>query len=413
MNKSQKLFESIGRLDDRDLAEALDYKEERPAKPRARFSVIMAAAVVAVGLMLMAFTYGDEILNAIFKRQTELVDDKIGHIDESVTVGNITLTMDSVTVDSAYDKEGAFSGSFIGSYTVSFHIEDGVFEGGLNYGGYKLEALVNAEDGQGAECEWVAISGDNINTIGIFDYPLKVINYGCDNPTDTITLSSMNSLGYYSDCRLTFYNLTSVDSSVKYADELSVEFNVSEDMAKPLQLYWDFDPHITFEIEGVTFELISMKIYPDKMHICFVNSNADCVNIAGVDCYAISYFTKLPNTDEYYEKAAIPGYNQPDIFTPTEDESFLNGCYEMLVEIKPECGAEITAMRSGYGGFQGTVVGATPTPSGSLAEMFASFSSPIYLDDIVRVYARKIGDPSVEVNIWVPAEDESLESYLN
>lgn len=404
MNRNEKLFDSIAALDDKMLEVALNYKAEASAKPKIKVSAILAAAVLAVAMVVTAAAYGGDVWSAIFKRQTELIDDKIGHIDQSVTVGDITLTVDKVTVDSAYDEEGVFSGSFIGSYTVSFHIEDGVFEGGLNYGGYKLEALVNAEDGQDAECEWVAISGDNINTIGIFDYPLKVINYGCDNPTDTITLSSMNSLGYYSDCRLTFYNLTSADSSVKYADELSVEFNVSEDMARPLQLYWDFDPDTTFEIDGVTFELISMKIYPDNMYICFANSNADYVNIAGVDCYAISYFTKLPNTDEYYEKAAIPGYNQPDIFTPTEDESFLNGCYEMVVEIKPECGAEITAMRSGYGGFHGTVVGAAPTPAGSLAEMFASFSSPIYLDDIVRVYVRKIGDPSIEQTIWMPAE---------
>ena len=89
---------------------------------------------------------------------------------------------------------------------------------------------------------------------------------------------------------------------------------------------------------------------------------------------------------------------------PTEDQNILNECYEILVEIKPESGAEITSVNTCYGG-------SGPTVNEVRASMTANFSSPIYVNDIIRVYAQKIGDPTKQVTIWVPAEDEGLDAF--
>ena len=78
--------------------------------------------------------------------------------------------------------------------------------------------------------------------------------------------------------------------------------------------------------------------------------------------------------------------------------------YEILVEIKPESGAEISSVNTSYSG-SGATVGEV------IATMKAQFYSPIYVDDIVRVYARKIGDPTKEITIWVPADDKGLDTF--
>lgn len=440
MNKSQKLFESIGRLDDRDLAAALDYKAESPAKPRARFSVIMAAVIAAVGLMLMAFTYGDEILSAIFKRQTELIDDKIGHIDEFVTVGNITLTMDSVTVDEVISSDVR---SFYGTYTVSFHNEDGNFDRGLKYSGYKLQSLFDASwDGDDVELRADGSKWITMHRADAFSFALSDFNEGLDKglvePSDTVTLTSHLCVGRYDDCRIIFYDLTSADGSIKYADEISVEFTVTEDVAKPLKQLSRYDPNIKFTIEDTIFMVREITVDVDKMYVVVYNPYGNTVNIGGVDCCAINYFTKLSNGEKFFEinKRYSDQYNEVrqyvgnidndeerkaydewmmsderletltemvEASTPTDDENILNECYELLVELNPECGAEITSISSHNCGYT-----LPATPDSIIATMSAEFSSPIYLDDIVRVYARKIGDPSVEVTIWVPAEDYNL-----
>lgn len=450
MNKSQKLFESIGRLDDRDLAAALDYKAESPAKPKARFSVIIAAAVVAVSLMLMAFTYGDEIMNAIFKRQKELVDDKIGYIDESSTVGHIKLTVDKVVVNQKLN----YMDSIEAAYTVSFCKEGGVFDKGLKYGNYTIEFLIDADDPRVTDKDslevqdgkkWYVWSGDDPGSYDAFYPSILEINFGLDNPSDTITLTSIPDLTLYGKSRLTFYDITSADGSIKYADEISVEFEVTEEKAPPLQQLCIDDPDIGFEVEGVEFIVTRIELTPEYMRVEVKNPTADRVNIGGKECYAINYFTKYANSDEsiefdkeiqaldaekaeYYQQkyadlpdnAYIEKYYSEWLATDeragleselakltyeTDDEKILAECYEIAVEIKPESGAQITNMNTSLCSW---IV--TETMTDIYAGMSAHFSSPIYVDDIVRVCARKIGDPSVEVTIWVPAEDNTLQS---
>ncbi len=447
MNKSEsdKLLNAIGGVNDRwvkELMEEPDVKASHKVKPIVkRIIIAAAAALLSISLVITVAANSDAIIAAIFERRQNLVDNKIGHIDESVTEGNITLTMDSVKIDSLFYDDNEFHGDF----TVSFHNEDGIFENGLKYGGYKMQHILNVDssgnlsgpmeiDGDGRK--WYTLHGNKPQEFDAFYPALNYINFGLDNPSDTITLESTTALGMYGVNRIIFYDLTSADGSIKYADELCVEFTVTKEEAQPLrQLH--YSPDITFEIEGVTFEIDEIYVEPDNMSIHFTNSNADRVNIAGVDCYAINYLTKLANSDEYFAKDKeileldAAASKQGETFEeqienltawmmsdervklegelgamsePTEDKNILNECYEILVEIKPESGAEISSVNTSYSG-SGATVGEV------IATMKAQFYSPIYVDDIVRVYARKIGDPTKEITIWVPADDKGLDTF--
>lgn len=442
-DKNEKLFNAIGKLNDSYIEEAYaESPEPKPAKSRKsikRIVMLAAAALLSVSLVITVAANSDAIIAAMFERRQKLVDDKIGHIDESVTEGNITLTMESVTVDQNIFDDGRF----LGTFTVSFHNEDGNFESGLKYGGYKMQHILDDsgndsgplefdEDGRG----WYTLHGNKPQEFEAFYPAINRINYGLDELSDTITLQSISAFGMYGVNRIIFYDITSADGSIKYANELCVEFTVSKEEAQPLQQL-HYNPDITFEIEGVTFEVYEIYVNPDNMLIHFTNSNADRVNIAGVDCYAINYLTKLANSDEYCAKnaeireldaaASEQGETleeQMESLTawmmseervklegelgamsePTEDQNILNECYEILVEIKPESGAEITSVNTCYGG-------SGPTVNEVRASMTANFSSPIYVNDIIRVYAQKIGDPTKQVTIWVPAEDEGLDAF--
>lgn len=441
--KSDKLLDSIGNVSDRwvnELMEEPTAKASPKAKPVVkRIIIAAAAALLSVSLVITVAANSDAIIAAIFERRQKLVDDKIGHIDTSATEGDITLTMESVTVDQNIFDDGRF----LGTFTVSFHYEDGNFESGLKYGGYKMQHILDDsgnesgplefdEDGRG----WYTLHGNKPQEFEAFYLAINRINYGLDELSDTITLQSIPAFGMYGVNRIIFYDITSADGSIKYADELCVEFTVSKEEAQPLQQL-DYHPDTTFEIEGVTFEMDYIYVNPDNMTIHFTNSGADRVNIAGVDCYAINYLTKLANSDEYFARDAeireldaaaskqgetleeqmesLTAWMMSEervklegeivaLSEPTVNQDFLNECYEVLVEIKPESGATITSVNTHFSG-------SGPTIGEVIASMDAQFSSPIYVDDIVRVYAQKIGDPTKQVTIWVPAEDKGLDAF--
>lgn len=451
-SKSEKLLDSIGTVSDRWVNELIEEPEAKasasmPIAKRLVFAAV--AALLCVSCVVTAFAYGDEIFAAIFERRKALVDDKIGYIDESATVGNITLTVDKVVVNQKVN----YMDSIEAAYTISFCKEGGVFDKGLKYGDYALELLIDADDPRVADKDslevqdgkkWYVWSGKGLYDYDAFYPPILEINFGLDNPSDTITLTSIPDRTLYGKSRLTFYDLTSADGSIKYADEISVEFEVTEEKAPPLQQLCIYDPDIGFEVEGVEFIVTRIELTPEYMHVSVGNPTADRVNIGGKECYAINYFTKYANSDEsiefdkeiqaldaekaeYYKQkyadlpdnAYIEKYYSEWLATDeragleaelaklnykTDDEKILAECYEIAVEIKPESGAQITNMNTSLCSWR-----LTETMTDIDAGMFAYFSSPIYVDDIVRVYARKIGDPSKEVNIWVSAEDKRLE----
>lgn len=445
-DKNEKLFNAIGKLKDSYVEEAYTkrLKPSKAGRSIKRLVMLAAAAVLSVSLVVTVAANSDQILSAIFERRKALVDDKIGHINESTTVGNITLTMDTIVIENKIFDDGRFDGI----WTISFHNDDGNFDGGLKYTGTKMEVLFDPNDrpafvGNGGEENhdgriWYELGSfsydEQTDSYDPFYSPMYNINFGLDNPSDTITLTTdFAHFGCYGDCRLTFYGLTSYDGSIKYADKLSVEFTVTEETAQPLRQLSDYNPDISFEIGGAIFDVRNIAVNEDNIHFGITNPNNDRVNISGINCYAINYFTKLANSDEYIAKdkevseldaAAskqgdtleenmenLTAWMMSDERTalenelyilsrPTEDQDILNECYELAVEIKPESGAEIISMTTDYDGASYDVI---------FAGFHAQFSSPIYVDDIVRVYARKIGDPSKEVTIWVPAEDKGLE----
>ena len=450
-DKNERLFNAIGKLNDSYIEEA--YAENpKPAKSKKsvkRIVMLAAAALMSVSLVITVAANSDAIIAAMFERRQKLIDDKIGHIDESVTEGNITLTMESVAVE-----QKTVDNSIFGDFTISFHNEDGNFENGLNYAGFKLECLIKegeqpiagaqvSEDENGQK--WALIDESNVSDglsdrFSSFKFSLAAIDYGRNRQTDTITLSDHLQCEWGKDYRLTFIDVTSYDGSIKYADKISVDFSVSEDEAQPLQQL-DYEPeNATFELEGVTFEITKIEVYPDRMSMSFTNSNSDRVTIAGTEYYAINYLAKLTASDEYIAKnkefadflEACPEKGETEdeqaeilsAWVATEegrkiwdelvaltmqtvtDQAALNECYEIFVEINRESGAEVVSTQTYFSGS-----GPVGTTEGLNASLSANFSSPIYVNDIVRVYAQKIGDPTKQVTVWVPAEDKGLDAF--
>lgn len=450
-DKNEKLFRAIGKLNDDYIEEAYAENPEpklaRPKKSIKRIVMLAAAALLSVSLVITVAANSDAIIAAMFERRKTLIDDKIGHIDQSATEGNITLTMESVTVE-----RRTFDDNFFGKFTVSFHNEDGNFENGMKYGGYMLEYRVKDgeqpqlmegatattdENGQTwAKIDEYHTSDGYDNGYSPFKFNLDRIHYGLDKPSDTITLTGNYQLEWNTDYRMTFTDVTSYDGSIKYADKISVDFSVSEDEAQPLQQL-DYEPEdVTFELEGVTFEITKIEVYPDKMEMFFTNSNSDRVTIAGIECYAINYLAKLSASDEYIAKSkefadfleAVPEKGETEeeqaenlrkwseteegrrvwdeliaASRPVTDQAVLNECYEVFVEINRESGAEVVSTHTYFSGNN-----AVGTAEGLNASANANFSSPIYVNDIIRVYAQKIGDPTKQVTVWVPAEDKGL-----
>lgn len=200
-------------------------------------------------------------------------------------MGNITLTLESVTVENVFDDDNIFA-----NYTVSFHNNDGIFEGGLKYGGYKLQCIFD-DSGNGtlhADSEidedgrkWYTLNGDQPDKFEAFYPALSRINFGLDNPSDTITLKSSSSYGFYGVNRIIFYDLTSADGSIKYADEICVEFTVTKEEAKPLQQLNYYEPNLPFEVENAEFMLVRIDVSTTRMLVEITNPAGDSVSIGG------------------------------------------------------------------------------------------------------------------------------------
>lgn len=451
--KSDKLLDSIGNVSDRWVGELMEEPTAKASPKKVkpivkRIIIAAAAALLCVSLVITVAANSDAIIAAIFERRQKLVDDKIGHIDTSATEGDITLTFESIKNESTVDDL-----TFMGSCTVSFHNEKGAFEKGLKYGSYKIQCTFDGINDKligGFDSElddegnkWLILMSNGTDDYDCFSMPLSQINYGLDNPSDTISLTSTPGFLMYGRNRITFYDITSADGSITYAKELSIEFDVTKETVKPLPQLQYYEPFLPVEIENVGFEVVHIDLGINRLYMEMTNPGGDTVNIGGVECCAINYLTKLANLEEFFEKVSDYHAYDEEIWTqlesqydekevhekyaeqvpeneelrrlsneiiavnkPTEDEKLLSECYELVVELNPECGAEVTSMQTSCFGW--TVPAAPDTVR---AGFVAEFSSPIYVDDIIRVYAQKIGDPTKQVTIWVPAEDKGLDAF--
>lgn len=81
--------------------------------------------------------------------------------------------------------------------------------------------------------------------------------------------------------RIIFYDLTSADGSVKYADEICVEFTVTKEEAKPLMQINYYEPNLTFEIENTEFLLMRIDLYSTRLYMEMSNPAGDSVSIGG------------------------------------------------------------------------------------------------------------------------------------
>ena len=127
-NHEDKLFSSIGRIDDDILDSALAYspaktKTGRTISIKKKITAIALAAVMCMGLVVTVTAYGSDIWAAITQRKRELIDDKSQVINKTVSAeSGCSLTIDNVA-----------GGGGTGFFYFSIHSGDEPFTKGRSF----------------------------------------------------------------------------------------------------------------------------------------------------------------------------------------------------------------------------------------------------------------------------------------
>ena len=458
-SNQDKLFSSIGRIDDDILDSALAFKPEkvesrgRTISIKKKITVIVLAAVMCMGLVVTASAYGDDILAAITKRKQELIDDKSQIINESVTAeSGCSLTVDNVA--------GSIGHGF---FYFSIHSGDEPFTNGLKYERlqvmYKTSPELNVTYSFPVEMgSWYTIYDDGEGMGGFFA-GVERIEYDSDNPTSTVKYKLSAAETYNTTYKIVITGITSEDGSIKYADELSLEFDVdlSEKQTIAQVKFHKPDPEIEFELDGIKYQISEISMHdPYSFVIKIMNKDEDVIEYEGKQFYAVnrfcdhSWYTK--EWFDYNRQELTLYWNNPGIysddFTPSElkaeydevckkksealqdslqiwgydidengkdyriilHEEPYSMSYNIHVELFPDCGASVKPDNPSVncinpGVFLLADDGSEMTMS--IGKTF-KFTSPIYITDIKRVYVTKNSDPDFELTIYEPSKDLSL-----
>ncbi len=453
-NHEDKLFSSIGKINDDILDSALAYSPAKANTGRTisikkKITAIALAAVLCIGLVVTASAYGDDIWAAITQRKRELIDNKSQIVNESVTVeSGCTLTVDNVIGDGAK-----------GIYYFSIHSGDEPFTKGLKYEQIQLMYITSPDIpvtyaepvGMG---EWY-VEYDNCDDVRSLFGSVEKIDYDSANPVSTVQYK-LTSPVFTSTYKLVIKGITSEDGSIKYADELSLEFDVDQSEMQPLSQI-DFhrpSPEIEFELDGHKYQVYSISMEPYSFNISITNKDEDIIEYDGKEYYGVSRFDDhLWQTKEWFnsvEQVVTFANNHPEVYSDegaskeiraefgelkeketkamsdalqiTEWEmkdgkynTIINHqvpysmCYKVHIELYPECGAsckdEGPDTRAGVG------VAILDIDNPDMVQRVVqgfNFTSPIYITDIKRVYVTKNSDPDFELTIYEPGKDLSL-----
>lgn len=457
-NHEDKLFRSISQIDDDILDSALAYK---PAKAESKgtaisikkkITAIALAAVVCIGLVVTVSAYGEGIWAAITQRKRELIDDKSQIVNKTVT----TESGCSLTVDNVAGNTGK------GFFYFSIHSGDEPFTNGLKYERlqvmYKTSPELNVTYSEPVEMgDWYTIYDNGDETRGFFTF-IERMESDSKNPVSSVqykieTLEMLNTA-----YRIAVSGITSEDGSIKYADELSIEFEVdlSEKPTIAQVKFHKPDPEIEFELDGIKYQISEISMHdPYSFVIKIMNKDEDVIEYEGRQFYAVNRFCDSWFTKEWfdYNRQELTLYwNNPGIysddFTPSElkaeydevckkksealnDSLQVSGygidengkdyliilheepysmSYNIHVELFPDCGASVkpespSTNYTNPGVFQLSDDGLDMTMN--IGTSFR-FTSPIYITDIKRVYVTKNSDPDFELTIYEPQKDLSL-----
>ena len=458
-SNQDKLFSSIGKIDDDILDSALAYK---PAKIESRgaaisikkkITAIALAAVMCIGLVVTVSAYGEGIWAAITQRKRELIDVKSQVINKTVTAeSGCSLTVDNVA-----------GGGGNGFFYFSIHSGDEPFTKGLTYERlqvmYKTSPDLTVTYSEPVEMgDWYTIYDDGDKMKGFFSN-LERIEYDSDNPTSAVQYKLSAPETYNTTYKIIITGITSEDGSIKYADELSIEFDVDLTEKKTIAQvkFHRPDPEIEFELDGIKYQISEISMHdPYSFVIDIINKDEDVIEYEGKEYYAVnrfwdnSWYTK--EWFDYNRQELTLYWNNPGIysddFTPPElkaeydevckkkaealadslqvsgygidengkdypiilHEEPYNMSYNLHVELFPDCGASVkpdspNVNRTNPGVFLLADDGSEMTMN--IGTTF-KFTSPIYITDIKRVYVTKNSDPDFELTIYEPSKDLSL-----
>ncbi len=422
--KSDKLLDSIGEVNDRWVNELM---EESTAEtlPKVspivkRLAVPLIAAAMCMALAITCFANAD-LIKSLFQREQELIDPYAIKVDESVTVGDITLTIDKV----------AWGDEYYVYYTIKNN--NGIFDKGLTF-------------------DRIAIKeGDigfftNRDTVGIIDGPeergsdpnssIALVGYGLETPSDTISAMFRTDL-FSGEFTFAFENVTSYDGSVKYADEIAFELELPK-MSEKTGIGRKFRDLIgTFNLEGKEMALESIKFTPYGVTVFIREYGTDTVNYFGHDFYYSAFIegfsidTSKEQLDhmlkdclvekEYYdtglneyttEYGVAKAYPETaTIKIPITDEDDWDPmeryevsqdiyshkaeldelAYTAYVKLADGCTAEIiTRTQNAYVGSQRFDDGTIDCHIKSLVEL--KFSTPVYEEEILEIYLQRESD---------------------
>lgn len=464
-NNEEKLFSSIGRLEDDILDSALGYKKETSGNKGKVLSIkkltaIALAALMCIGLVITVSAYGSDIWAAITQRQRELIDDKSQYINESVTADSgITLTIDNIASNGAR-----------GFFYFSIHSGKEPFTNGLKYEEfqvyYKTSPELNVTYAEPVKMgDWYLAFAEGDGIHGLLS-TVEKIDYDPEKSMTSVQFL-LNTPIHSTTYKIVIKGITSEDGTIEYADDMTIEFKVDQSKMENITQLMLFkpSPEIEFELDGSKYQIASINMEPYSLNITLINRDEDVMEYDGSEYYSITRFnSELWMKKDWFDckkQALMFYYVHPEMYSPEgasdeimaeyneleEKASALlqenliisnidydddgeyhtiilqqephSQSYDILVELKPDCGAEVVENpHTNYYNF-GIQILNPDTLDPATLEMTMSerkgfeFSSPIYVTDIKRVYITKNSDPDFELTIYEPDKDESLLAYLN
>lgn len=334
MKNNQRILDSIGKLDNSLIENALNFKPEdekiRLAKSSSSRNVkrmisVAAAAAMCVVLAVTCFANSDSItaaIKSIFSREEELIDPYAAMIDGYTQNDGITMTVDKIA------KDGD-------NYLIYIHLRNpsGFEPGYLFY--EKIEIEQETIKGWETRCDIVGVGTKDPETAllaGTFWAEIETKTQDIDLFVKIPTGKELHDDWYEStkknNLRLSVHDLTTiqiVDDGYgtpkcldSYSGLLSVEFEFDEEKVEALPEKVSY-PNTEFEVDGTKFVITEMRYSPLHLTVVVEDPNCEIIEAGGLHFFGTSKISWYWFCEEY----------QPtDLILIEDSKKLMNVAYE-------------------------------------------------------------------------------------
>lgn len=347
MKNSQRLLDSIGRLDDSLIENAVSYEpaakiKASSARPVKRVAAVAVAAVMCVALAVTCFANAEgiqEAIKSIFSREEELIDPYAAMIDESTEAEGISVTVDKIA------KDGD-------NYIIYVHLRNpaGFEPGYLYYDQIEIEQQTSkgwktrySLAGVGIkDPETALLAGTSWTKVESKTQDLDLlIKVDAASPH----FDNMYADSKTNDFRLSIYELATIQIVEEnggypkcfdpYFDKLSVDFEFDESKVEPLPEKVSY-PNVDFEIDGTTFRLTEIRYSP--MHLVFAVEDPNCeiIEVDGLHFYGTSKLNWQLFCEEYPPTQPMSFEESQKLREFVREHNLLYGSYNPAVETSVE-----------------------------------------------------------------------------